>query len=343
MEVETEDRSLATGRVEGPEILRALPVLVIHAHSSCNCRCIMCDIWKTAENRTFGLRDLQRQLDSIRRLGVRQVAFSGGEPLMNSELPLVAGLLRKEGIQLTLLSTGLLLGKYAMEVAKNFDEVIVSLDGPQQVHDQIRRVKGAFRLLEAGVCAVRRERHEIRITARCTVQKANHCCLWETARTAKGLLLNGISFLAADLTSTAFNRALVWPAWRQEEIAVSISELPILEEQVETLVRDAGREFGAGFVVESPEKLRRIADHFRAHLGLLTPVSPLCNAPWVSAVVEADGTVRPCFFHRPIGNLQDGNLEMVVNGAEARSFRAQLDIRNDAVCRNCVCSLNYRG
>ena len=343
MEVKTEDRSRATGRVEGPEIVHALPVLVIYAHSSCNCRCIMCDIWKTTENRTFSLRDLRHQLDSIRRLGVRHVAFSGGEPLMNSELPLIASHLRKEGIQLTLLSTGLLLGKYAVEVVENFDEVIVSLDGPQPVHNQIRRVKMAFSLLEAGVCALRRQRDEIRITARCTVQKANHHCLWETARAAKGLRLNGISFLAADLTSTAFNRALVWPEKRQEEIAVSISELPVLEEQVETLARDAGSEFGAGFVVESPEKLRRIADHFRAHLGLLTPVSPLCNAPWVSAVVEADGTVRPCFFHRPIGNLREASLEAVVNGAEARSFRAQLDIRNDAVCRNCVCSLNYRG
>lgn len=302
----------------------------------------MCDIWKTAENRIFGIRDLERQLDSIRRLGVRQIAFSGGEPLMNPELPRVASRLRKEGIKLTLLSAGLLLGKYAAEVAENFDEVIVSLDGPPQIHDQIRRVKAAFALLEAGLCALRRERREIRITARSTVQKANHQSLWETARTAKRLQLNAISFLAADLTSTAFHRELIWPVSRQQEIGLSLSELPVLERQVETLVRDAEHEFGAGFVAESPEKLWRIVDHFRAHLGLRPPMSPVCNAPWVSAVVEADGNVRPCFFHRSIGNLRDANLEAVINGPEARSFRAQLDIPNNAVCKSCVCSLNYR-
>ena len=288
----------------------------------------MCDIWKNHENKMFGVHDLERQLDSIRRLGVHQIAFSGGEPLMNPELPQVARCLRKEGIKLTLLSTGLLLRKYAADVAESFDEV--------------RRAKAAFELLESGVCALRRVRHGIRITARSTVQKANHHCLWDTVRAAKLLQLDGISFLAVDLTSTAFNRALVWPVSRQEEIGMSLSELPILEYQVETLIRDAEREFGVGFVAESPEKLRRIVGHFRAHLGLQPPESPLCNAPWVSAVIEADGTVRPCFFHPSIGNLQNTTLEAVINGSEARNFRAELDISRNAVCRNCVCSLNYR-
>ena len=302
----------------------------------------MCDIWKTHENKMFGVHDLERQLDSIRRLGVHQIAFSGGEPLMNPELPQVARCLRKEGIKLTLLSTGLLLNKYAADVAESFDEVIVSLDGPAQVHDQIRRARAAFELLQSGICALRRVRHGIRITARSTVQKANHHCLWDTVHAAKLLRLDGISFLAVDLTSTAFNRALVWPVSRQEEIGVSLSELAILEYQVEALIRDAEREFGVGFVAESPEKLRRIVGHFRAHLGLQPPESPLCNAPWVSAVVEADGTVRPCFFHPSIGNLQNTTLEAVINGSQARNFRAELDISRNTVCRNCVCSLNYR-
>jgi MoaA/NifB/PqqE/SkfB family radical SAM enzyme len=302
----------------------------------------MCDIWKAREDDRFTLRDLDRHLDSIRRLRVRQIALTGGEPLLNPELPEIARILRRLGIQLTLLSTGLLLRKFAAEVAESFDEVIVSLDGPQPVHDHIRRVKSAFELLAAGVCALRERRHDIRITARSVVQKSNHHCLWETVCAAKGLWLNGISFLAADLTSTAFNRPLAWPVGRQDEIGISREELPVLENQVETLIRDAAHEFGAGFVAESPEKLRRIVRHFRAHLGLEATQSPPCNAPWVSAVVEADGTVRPCFFHAPIGNTRHASLEEVLNGPQARRFRDHLDISNDPICRTCVCSLHYR-
>jgi Fe-coproporphyrin III synthase len=68
----------------------------------------------------------------------------------------------------------------------------------------------------------------------------------------------------------------------------------------------------------------------------------LCNAPWVSAVIEADGSVRPCFFHPSIGNLSGTTLEAVINGAEGRGFRSTLNVANNPICRNCVCSLNYR-
>ena len=323
-------------------VIHDLPVLVVHAHSSCNCRCVMCDIWKTQEGKAFRKADLEPHLASIRRLGVRWVVFSGGEPLMNAELPVLCEILRAENIRLTLLTTGLLLQKCASAVATWFDDVIVSLDGPPEVHDRIRRVDKAFALLEAGVKAVRERRPEMRITARTTVQKANHCHLRETVCAARRMNLNGISFLAADLTSSAFNRPLLWPASRQDEIGLSLLEVGALEREIEALIQETGRESECGFIAETPEKLRRMARQFRVQLGLKTGESPICNAPWVSAVIETDGTVRPCFFHAAIGNLREGSLESIVNGEAGRAFRENLDIANNAICQRCVCSLHYR-
>jgi MoaA/NifB/PqqE/SkfB family radical SAM enzyme len=302
----------------------------------------MCDIWKTRDQKKIGVREMELQLESIRRLGVRWVVFSGGEPLMNLELPQVCSLLRAEGIRLTLLSTGLLLKKYAADVARDFNDVIVSLDGPREIHDGIRRVPGAFELIREGICALRNIRPDVQITARSTVQKANHAHLMETVLAAKQLQLDGVSFLAVDVTSTAFNRSLVWPVSRKNEIGLSLAELGMLENQIDTVIAASGRDIEPGFVVESPQKLRRIARHFRAHLGLAAPESPVCNAPWVSAVIEADGSVRPCFFHPKIGNLYDTTLEAVINGPEGRAFRSTLDVAANPICRNCVCSLNYR-
>jgi Fe-coproporphyrin III synthase len=302
----------------------------------------MCDIWKTRDQKKLGVREMEPQLESIRRLGVRWIVFSGGEPLMNSELPELCSLLRAEGIRLTLLSTGLLLKKCAADVARNFNDVIVSLDGPREIHDEIRRVPGSFDLLREGICALRNMHPGMRITARSTVQKANHSHLIETVQAAKQLSLNGISFLAVDVTSTAFNRSVVWPVTRKAEIALSLPELVVLENEIEDLIAASGRDFAPSFVAESPEKLRRIARHFRAQLGLATAESPVCNAPWVSAVVEADSSVRPCFFHPSIGNLSGTTLEAVINGPEGRSFRSTLDVASNPICRNCVCSLNHR-
>jgi radical SAM protein with 4Fe4S-binding SPASM domain len=58
----------------------------------------------------------------------------------------------------------------------------------------------------------------------------------------------------------------------------------------------------------------------------------------VSAVVDANGDVRPCFFHAPVGNLAKG-LAATVNGPAAVAFREALDVATNATCRQCVCSL----
>jgi MoaA/NifB/PqqE/SkfB family radical SAM enzyme len=134
----------------------------------------------------------------------------------------------------------------------------------------------------------------------------------------------------------------VWPASHQAEIGLSLLEVGALEDEIEALIHESDQEFGSGFIVETPDKLRRIARHFRVQLGLKEGESPVCNAPWVSAVLEVDGTVRPCFFHKPIGNLSEGTLDQVINGDAGRAFRASLDIPSSPTCRNCVCSLNYR-
>lgn len=99
-------------------------------HSRCNCRCIMCDIWKAnAEKKELSVEYLQQHVDSFSKLGVRHVTLSGGEALMHSNLWSLFQLLKKTGIRMSLLSTGLTLERHAQEIINYFDEVIVSIDG----------------------------------------------------------------------------------------------------------------------------------------------------------------------------------------------------------------------
>jgi Fe-coproporphyrin III synthase len=181
------------------------------------------------------------------------------------------------------------------------------------------------------VQALRRLDPKFPVAARCTVQKANHARLRDTVESARAIGLDSISFLACDLESTAFNRPDGWTAQRQDEVALTAEECDALEAELEKLA--------GPFVLESREKLQRIVRHFRAHLGLQEKQAPRCNAPWVSAVVESDGTVRPCFFHEPIGNVRNESLDQVLNGSRGISFRTALDVANNPTCRRCVCSL----
>jgi MoaA/NifB/PqqE/SkfB family radical SAM enzyme len=323
--------------------LASMPILVLNVHSNCNCRCIMCDIWKREKHEQVRVADLERHRESLRNLGVRQVVLSGGEPLLHGDLRALCQFFREENIRLTLLTTGLLLLKRADEVSTLFDDVIVSIDGPREVHDGIRRISGAFDLIAQGVAAILSRKPDLGIACRMTVQKANHRHVRATVRAAKTIGFTSISLLAADLTSEAFNRALVWPGERQSEIALTEKEVAGLEDEIEQLIVEHGGDIRRGYIAEGAAKLRRIPRRFREHLGQASPESPTCNAPWVSAVVEVDGSVRPCFFHRAVGNIGSSTLEEVVNGEAARLFRESLRVSENPTCRRCVCSLNYQG
>jgi Fe-coproporphyrin III synthase len=320
--------------------IQAMPVVVISPHNQCNCRCVMCDIWRIREPKEITPALLEQQLSGFRELGVQWVVFTGGEPQMNAQMIFLAQMLRAEGIRVTMLTAGLLLESQAESIAANVDDVIVSLDGPPAVHDQIRRIPHAFEQIKTGVGALRSFRPQIIVRARCTVQKANHLSLCEVVKSAKEISLNSISFLAADLTSEAFNRPQGWVTERQGRVALDAEEADALEAEIERLVVERSPDLDSGFVVESAGKLRRIVLHFRAHLGQVQHVAPRCNAPWVSSVIEASGEVRPCFFHPSLGNIHDQPLRQIVNSPKALSFRAALDVATNPVCRRCVCSLH---
>jgi MoaA/NifB/PqqE/SkfB family radical SAM enzyme len=302
----------------------------------------MCDIWQRKGGKELDLVDFERQRASIVRLGVRQVVLTGGEPLLHRNLEALLEFLRGCNVSITLLTTGLLLSKRADLVAANVDEIIVSLDGPEEVHDRVRRVKGAYRMIGEGIRAVRRRKADMPVHGRCTVQKENHILLRKTMAGAEYLGMNSISFLPADVTSQAFNRELVWPGERQRQVVLTRQEVEALEEEITLLTRENEGEIRSKYIRESKEKLWRIARHFREQLGEIPPAAPRCNAPWVSAVMEVDGSVRPCFFHQKIGDVREQTLEQAINGQEARRFRASLDVSANAICQRCVCSLNYK-
>ncbi|MBI2568429.1 MAG: radical SAM protein [Candidatus Schekmanbacteria bacterium] len=325
--------------------LSTLPVLVVMPIAACNCRCLMCDIWKGNDRRVrMDRARLSALCGEISLLGVRELVVSGGEALLAPDL--FAFLSEVKALssppRVTLLSSGLTVEQQAGEIAARCDELIVSLDGPPEVHDRIRSVPRAFARLAGGVAALRDVRADFPIAGRSVVQRENYDCMSATIGAAQALGLDRISFLAADVSSLAFNRPHGWEAERLAEVALSAAQATDLRERIEELIARHHREIETRFVAESPAKLRRIAAHFAALAAGRLPESPPCNAPWVSAVVEADGAVRPCFFHASYGKTgagAGGDLQGVLNSGAAVTFRKSLSVRENPVCRSCVCPL----
>ena len=320
--------------------IHTLPVLILMPHSQCNCRCVMCDIWKAnGDRRQLSREDLAVHLETFRSFRVKRVVLSGGEALMHPNLWTLCELLREIPLSISLLSTGILLKRHAAGVVQWVDDVVVSLDGSPAVHDQIRGVPRAFDRLAEGVRELRRLSPDFPIRARCVVQRRNFFDLPNVVDTARQLSLDQISFLAADVSSEAFNRPRPWDAERIDDVALSPAETAEFERIVEQVIKDQANSFTSRFIAESPEKLRRLPRYYRALNREGDFPRTICNAPWVSAVIEADGVVRPCFFHPALGNIHERPLEAILNSDEAVAFRRQLDVERDPICRKCVCTL----
>lgn len=302
----------------------------------------MCDIWRAEGKQELAATDVARWVSEWRELGVERVVLSGGEALMHSRLWDLCDALQGAGIGISILSTGLLLRRHAAELVRRCDDVVVSLDGPPALHNLIRNIPRAYERLADGIVAVREAGPHVQITARCTVQRANYASLCETVAAAHDLGLDRISFLAADVSSNAFNRPSGWSDERVHQVALEPDDLPRLDAELDALEREHAADFASTFIAESPEKLRRrLSQYFGALLGRGDFFPNECNAPWVSSVIEADGTVRPCFFQPPLGNIHTaGGLTEILNSPDAVAWRRGLDTRRDAICRKCVCTLS---
>ncbi|MDI1355449.1 MAG: radical SAM protein [bacterium] len=321
--------------------ITVLPIAIIMPHSACNCKCVMCDIWKGNKNsKQLEEEDIRSLLISLGKLQTKRVLMSGGEALLNKNFFRFCEILTKNGIKITLLSTGLTLARHAENIITHVDEVIVSLDGDEPLHDEIRNIKGAYAELKNGVRTLKDLQPDFKIKARTVIHRYNYKQWRNIILSARDFGLDGISFLPADVSSEAFNRPQAWEKSKQNSVLIARDDLPELQTIVDGLIHEFVDLFESRYIAESPTKINKIVQYYAAHHGLNSFPHKACNAPWVSAVIEADGTVRPCFFLEAQGNIRNEALDVILNKPNHVLYRNKLDTNTHPTCMKCVCSLN---
>jgi 12,18-didecarboxysiroheme deacetylase len=131
------------------------PVVVWNVTRACNLKCIHC--YARAVERTDEKELSHNQgialIDDLADFGVPVLLFSGGEPLMRSDLVDLASYAVKKGMRAVISTNGTLITRKKAEELKHIglSYVGVSLDGMEAVNDRFRKKKGAFREALAGI------------------------------------------------------------------------------------------------------------------------------------------------------------------------------------------------
>lgn len=97
------------------------------------------------------LSEITHILDQVYDMGVNNVVFSGGEPMMRADLPTILGYARAKNLNITILTSGILVdSQWAKLLAKLGIRVKVSLDGVfPETHDYLRGTGSYEKLLGA--------------------------------------------------------------------------------------------------------------------------------------------------------------------------------------------------
>ncbi|HIG48543.1 MAG TPA: radical SAM protein, partial [candidate division Zixibacteria bacterium] len=130
----------------------------------CNLRCHMCGQWGDAgtfkdlpgEQLRSGLSldEIKALVDSVSSHKPTFTLF-GGEPTIYKDWVEVVRYIKSKGMRCNMVTNGMQLVKAADEVVKiGMDEIILSLDGEEGVHDKSRGLEGAYERMKKGAQAI---------------------------------------------------------------------------------------------------------------------------------------------------------------------------------------------
>ena len=106
----------------------------------CNAACGFCDIWEKPSP-YITLEQAQQNFTDLKRLGVKIIDFTGGEPLLHPHIHELLALAKSMGFITTLTTNGLLYPKKAESIKGLVDMLHFSLDSSlKEEHDAWRKV-----------------------------------------------------------------------------------------------------------------------------------------------------------------------------------------------------------
>lgn len=287
--------------------------LLIQMTNDCNSRCSNCLIWtinKKAPQRKdseLTIREYERIFSACGK-DLVWLALSGGEVTMSPHFKdaIDIACLHCPNLKLLTFTTNGLLPDVVVEYARYIRTkqkdlfVTISLDGDEALHDQIRGVKGNYKLAREAFAKLRGEGFNVHFGI--TIHERNS------------------DFIVENYSSTA-----------KETKAVSLSHSQGI---FQTGVPIQKRKIFRALEVVTKHYLKRTAGEWiefaYLKLGLTfiasdRKVVPLpCSVLSASLHIMPDGDVRPCMYLPSLGNIKHIPLNEILAGKKARQARERI-------------------
>ncbi len=299
-------RENLNGRYLPYHIPRLLILDITHA---CNLNCLICDIWKTAETeKDIDRTHVKKILSQAKELKVREIALSGGEPLLRKDIFDIFDYARDLKItNLGVLSNGIAI-KEKMDKLKPYliegiISLVISLDSLRQdLHNQIRNSRlawqGTTEALEM-LSLLKRRHPGVNFNVISIILNQNLEELPALTGFVKSSGANSLQFqtlLPNNLKMAERKQSLFW---------VVQERFPILDEAIDKLI--CFKKENPEFIKNSIGNLSLVKKYYR---NTLNREDVKCLSGYETVLTSNQGTYTTCF--RPYGNMRIEDLKDVL-------------------------------
>lgn len=319
---------------------------IIEVTHRCNLRCVTCNRWKSEQSGPpFNqVMDTHRTLVS---LGIERVTYLGAEPFLRADLLNLAQDAKGLGLKTAVVTNGTLLTDLKIDRILEedlLDVLIFSIDGPEEVHDAIRGIEGAFAKAARAINRLQKQKKQLgkkrpKVKMYSTISSGNAHCVRAIFDVAKKLDVSALRFVSASAVtreimedtnnhlgeeainshSYAIDPALAIRADQREMVSTELFSIAALGKKIGVLVEaEALLENGRG--------------------------ASACPFVGKDLIIDAEGEVCPCPMlpRYNLGNIHDSDASELFVGEQPKARLAVLTsaLKNGGlpICRQCCVS-----
>lgn len=324
--------------------------------NACNLRCKMCGQWskegyfRTGEKylkQSMQLADWKRLIDEIASNNISSVLLRGGEPFLFPGIIELLEYINSKGIFTSIDTNGTLLKKYAADIVRlGKIHITISLDGPENIHDNTRGVKGCFKTIKQGIDLLteleKNSDNKISRSICFTISPWSVGGLGQMPDVARSMLINTLVIVPyyyvpeasgkkydRELADNLNCRAFSWRGFHHETSGIDFSEF---RKQYKEYLANLDGIYNYPYMPLDEEEYRLWFS------DAVTPVGSLrCTNVEKLIDIQPDGSANFCvdFPDYSFGNVKESNIRDLWNSQRAKDFREFRRKKLLAVCYRC--------
>ncbi len=315
--------------------------LVLGVNNTCNLHCKMCDVGTKSNDTIFstnltGTRPLDMPLELFETI-VSQAAqqypdiklgYAFTEPLIYRYLEESLALTQRHGLHTSITTNALKLREKADQITRfGVQEVFVSLDGTQDIHNDIRGHRHSFQRAIEGMETLFSLANAPRVSVFCVITEWNIGTLAEFVSTFQQYPLEHIGFMHPNFTSrelaaqhnAVYGDRYVATHSNIEEMSIDNMDLDLLWDDMQCIEAMQG----TCPVTFSPDLQSRAAlDTFYKQPSVF--IGRQCHDIFSNMMVKSDGSVIPAHgrcYNYTVGNVYDNDLRDIWNSLPFSQLR----------------------